>query len=318
MTLRLPATLHGWIRGLPQWSAVGLALPQQAVQVRMSTARGDFDVTRTCVVAALRPLTLAIGLDAQLRSALQDASGAQLHFIDLDSGLIVGTLRLRHVRDWETSGARIGLFEIEHGAQQCLRWPYRSWNRWLQTRSMRKNTDPTNFHMAPEAVQQLMIFCICPRPVVLVSVEDDRHSNLFPMDLIGSISADHFTLALRSTSQSIGAMKSSRKVALSDVPASAYALAYKLGAHHRKVTVDWSSLPCGIQRSREFNLPWPQLAPRVRELAILDFATIGSHTFFVTRIASEQSSGDPDRFAHTSGIYQHFRSRMGRPFASLK
>src|SRR6185369_14027293 len=98
------------------------------------------------------------------------------------------------------------------------RWPYRSWNRWLQDRAMKKNTDPYNFVMAPQAVQQLMIFYICPRPVVLVSVDDGSHSNLFPMDLIGPIAPDRFTLALRSTSQSVPTMKSSRRLALSDIP----------------------------------------------------------------------------------------------------
>jgi flavin reductase (DIM6/NTAB) family NADH-FMN oxidoreductase RutF len=180
---------------------------------------------------------------------------------------------------------------------------------------MRKNVDPNNFSMPPEAVQQQMIFYICPRPVVLVSVDDGHHSNLFPMDLIGSISADHFTLALRSTSQSIATMKSARRVALSDVAARDYAIALQLGVHHKNVQVAWDRLPFKIRRSRNFHLPCPQSALRVREIEILDFDTIGSHTFFVTRIASEQSTGEDAQFFHTSGIYQHFRRRNGRAFA---
>ena len=85
-------------------------------------------------------------------------------------------------------------------------------------------------------------------------------------------------------------MKSARRVALSDVPARDYATAYKLGVHHKKVKVDWDHLPFEIQRSRDFSLPYPAIALRVREIEILDFDTIGSHTFFVSRIVSEHAA----------------------------
>jgi flavin reductase (DIM6/NTAB) family NADH-FMN oxidoreductase RutF len=314
MTLPLPMALKRRMRPLPEWPPVALRQPQKAVQVRLATHRGEFDVTCAAVVAALRPLTLAVGLDAQLMSAIEDRSQAELHFVDLESQRIVGILQLQHTRNWNTSGVAIGLFEVRSGTHRCVRWPYRPWNRWLQNRRMRRNTDPNNFFMPPDAVQQQMIFYICPRPVVLVSVDDGSHSNLFPMDLIGPVSSNRFTLALRSTSPSIATMKSARRVALSDVPARDYATAYKLGIHHKKTMVDWDHLPFETQRSRKFSLPYPAIALRVREIEILDFDTIGSHTFFVTQIASEYSAVDDAQFFHTCGIYQHFRSCNGRPF----
>jgi flavin reductase (DIM6/NTAB) family NADH-FMN oxidoreductase RutF len=314
MTIPLPVTLKRWLRPLPQWPPVALQAPQQAVRVGLVTARGEFDVTRAAVVSALRPFTLAVGLDAQRLSAIEADAEPQLHFVDLASGRTVGVLQLRHVRNWNTSGAAIGLFEVREGTQRCLHWPYRSWNRWLQNRRMRANTDPNNFFMPPAAVQQQMIFYICPRPVVLVSVDDGVHSNLFPMDLIGPVSADHFTLALRSTSPSIATMKSARRVALSDVPARDFATAYKLGIHHKDVKVDWDHLPFKIERSREFSLPCPAIALRVRELAIVDFDTIGSHTFFLGHVVSDLATAAGSQFFHTSGIYQYFRTRNACPF----
>jgi len=321
MAIWLPEALKRRIRPLPQWSPIALRAPQEVVQVRLSHADGgdgDIDVTRAAVVAALRPLTLAVGLGHHdLRQAPVTTSGRsepRLRFVDVESGRSIGTLYLQHARNWDSCGAQIGLFTIRRATQSCVRWPYRPWNRWLQNRLIRANTDPNNFHMPPEAVQQQMIFYICPRPVVLVSVDDGQHSNLFPMDLIGPVSADHFTLALRSTSQSIPTMKSARKVALTDVAARDYAIAYKLGAHHKNMKVAWDQLPFGIQRSRNFGLPCPQSALRVRELEILDFDTIGSHTFFLTRIVSDEGAAEDLRFFHTSGIYQHFRARRGHPF----
>jgi flavin reductase (DIM6/NTAB) family NADH-FMN oxidoreductase RutF len=314
--MRLALPLQRWIRGLPQWSPVGVKQPQQAVRVRMASARGECDVTCGIVVAALKPLTLAMAVTEQTRSVLADLSGPHLQFIDLESGRAVGLLHLNHLRDWDTSGFTLGLFEVRDGTQRCLRWPHRSLNRRLQNRAMQKNTDSDNFSMPPEAVQQLMIFYICPRPVVLVSVDDGSHSNLFPMDLIGPVSADRFTLALRSTSQSVPTMKSARRVVLADIPASARSTAYKLGVHHKNVKVDWDQLPFGIRRSPNFALPYPEIALRVREVEILDFDTIGSHTFFVTRIASELVVAEAPRFFHTSGIYQYYRTRNGYPFAA--
>lgn len=314
MRLPLPEILVRRMRPLPQWPPVALREPQQAVQVLLSSACGEFDVTRAAVVAALRPLTLAVGLDAELRSSTAPRLRPELHFVDLESQRKVGTLQLQHVRNWDTSGAAIGFFEVRRGTQRCVRWPYRTWNRWLQNRRLRKASDPNNFFMPPESVQQQMIFYICPRPVVLVSVDDGRHSNLFPMDLIGPISSDRFTLALRSTSPSIETMKSARRVALSDVPACEYKTAYKLGIHHKNVKVEWEHLPFEIRRSASFSLPCPAIALRVREMEILDFDTIGSHTFFVAQIASEHRVGDEAQFFHTSGIYQHFRTCGGRAF----
>ncbi len=314
MPRTLPAGLTRWLRPLPQWPPVALQAPQDAVRVSLATANGDFDVTHHAVVAALRPFTLAVGLDAQRLAAIEADCLPELRFVDLESGRTVGVLRLKQLRNWNSSGAVIGLFEIRDATQRCLRWPYRPWNRWLQNRRMRANTDPNNFFMPPAAVQQQMIFYICPRPVVLVSVDDGVHSNLFPMDLIGPVSAEHFTLALRSTSPSIATMRTSRRVALSDVPARDFSTAYKLGAQHRNVKVDWDQQPFKAIRSREFSLPCPAIALRIRELEIFDFDAVGSHTFFLGRVVSDLAGAQGRQLFHTSGIYQHFRTRKARPF----
>jgi flavin reductase (DIM6/NTAB) family NADH-FMN oxidoreductase RutF len=310
----LPPALKQRIGALPQWCAIGLPHSYQAVSIRMHGSLGEIDVTRTAVVAALQPLTLAIGLDENARGALGAYSAPILHFVDIELQRAVGTLHLVRIRESSTRAAPITLFEVADGAQQCLDWPYRSWNRYLQNRAIRRHRRPGNFWLSPDAVQQLMIFYICPRQVVLVSVQESEHRNLFPMDLIGPVAADRFTLALRNTSQSVPAIKAARRVVLSDVAATDCGLAYRLGVHHRDPLPDWRSLPCPVARSQEFSLPFPQSALRVRELEILDYETIGSHTLFVGHVAAEQPLGDGDQLHQTSGFYQHFRTRHGRPF----
>jgi flavin reductase (DIM6/NTAB) family NADH-FMN oxidoreductase RutF len=315
MTAWLPQALKRRIRALPQWSPVALRQPQNVVQVRMRGTLGEIDVTGAAVVAALSPLTLGVGLDEAARAALGDCSAPTLRFVDIESGQAVGALDLTRLRDAPTRAAPIALFEVRGAAQHCLQWPFRPWNRYLQNRAIRgQRRRPNNFWMPPDAVQQLMIFYIYPRQVVLVSVQDGEHRNLFPMDLIGPVAADRFTLALRNTSPSVPAMKSARRVVLSDVAAADRELAYRLGAHHREPLADWQSLPCATGRSQAFSLPFPQSALRVRELEILDFQTIGSHAFFVSRIVAEQPLAEADQLHHTSGLYQHFRTRHGHPF----
>ena len=168
--------------------------------------------------------------------------------------------------------------------------------------------------MPPESIQQTMIFYTCPRPVVLVSVDDGTRGNLFPMDLIGPVSPDRFTLALRITSPSVEVMKATRRVALSDMPSALTPVIYKLGEHHKKQSIDWGSLPFQTARSGMFQLPYPENAMRVREMEIIDHETVGSHTFFITREVSETVRGAGPQLFHTNGNYQHFRARTGRGF----
>jgi flavin reductase (DIM6/NTAB) family NADH-FMN oxidoreductase RutF len=315
MTVLLPQALKRRIGALPQWSSVALRPPQSVVSVRLLGAAGEIDVTGAAVVAALKPLTLGIGLAAATHAALGDCTAPALRFVDIESEQTVGTLQLHRVHDSLTKAASIALFEVRAAVQRCVQWPYRPWNSYLQNRAIRRHRGkPDNFWMPPEAVQQLMIFYICPRQVVLVAVEEGEHRNLFPMDLIGAVGPDRFTLALRNTSRSVPVMKSTRRVTLSDVAAADRELAYRLGANHRAPLADWQSLPCATGRSQAFGLPFPRAALRVRELEILDFETIGSHTFFVTRLAAEQLLTAAPQLHHTSGLYQHFRMRHGRPF----
>jgi flavin reductase (DIM6/NTAB) family NADH-FMN oxidoreductase RutF len=310
----LPKALKKRLRATTQWQPISLQFPQEIIQVRLVTATHEFDVSVNNVAAALKPLTIAIGLDAQMRSAVEFASEPELHFVDRHLKRPIGVLRLRHMKFWNTSETLLGLFEVRYGTHRCARWPRRVWDRWMYRRAASKNTRPDSFSLAPNVLEQTMIFYICPRPVFLVSVDDGQHSNVFPMDLVGPIAPDRFTLALRSTSPSVETIKHERKVALSSIAADDYQIAYQLGAHHKRVTIDPDTLPFKLSRSREFSLPIPVTALRVREIEILDFQSIGSHTLFVGRIVSDEQRGNGPQLFHTCGVHQRLRTHHGLPF----
>ena len=299
------------LRPLPQWAPVGIAPPQQAISVSLDGGGRSLDVTQHQTIASLRPLMVAVGLGG----GLAEAAMATLVYRDEASGKELGLVSLRRSAVRSTAAGDIALFAITGAEQRCLSWPRRPWNAWLQARAIRRNTNPHNFQMTPAAVQQLMTFYICPRPVVLVSVSEATHSNVFPMDLIGPLGAGSFTLALRSTSVSVPTMVAARRVVLSGIGAEHKDKVYKLGEHHKKAHADWNGLPFPAVPSETFRIPAIASALWIRELQIEESEPIGSHMFFVCRIVSERQLAKGVQLHHTAGFHQEFRRRRGMPFA---
>jgi flavin reductase (DIM6/NTAB) family NADH-FMN oxidoreductase RutF len=310
--MHLPFELRSRLQATAQWLAISLQPPQECIRVSLVTAGHEFDVTDNNVVAALDPLTIAIGLQGQMNSALNSES--ELHLIDRDLRRVIGVLRVHRVGQWDTSGALLGLFEVRRGTHRCTSAARRAWDRWMYQRAEQRNTPPGRVALKAHVVESMMIFYICPRPVFLISVEDGRHRNMFPMDLVGPVAPDRFTLALRNSSSSVQAIKSARKLAVASVAAADYTLAKEFGAHHRKPLTDWEQLPFRITRSREFSLPTPAAALRVRDVTVLDFRSMGSHTLFVGSIVADEKRGDGPQLFHTCGFYQHLRARQQRAF----
>jgi flavin reductase (DIM6/NTAB) family NADH-FMN oxidoreductase RutF len=299
---------------LPQWSPVGIVPPQRAVSVALEWLGQSVDVTENHVVASLKPLTLAIGLHGEQGPS----DSATLIYRDNASGQAIGfiDIRSRGMRRVVGEAAAIALFEVDRASQRCLPWPKRHWNAWLQARAMRRNRNPHNFRMAPAAVQQLMTFYICPRPVVLVSVSEPTHSNIFPMDLIGPLGDACFTLALRSTSISVPTMAAAGRIAISSIGAEHKETVYALGEHHKKAFADWSALRLPTLPTPTFGIPAISSALRIRELAVEHSEPIGSHMFFVCRIISDCRPANGPQLHHTPGFYQDFRRRRGDAFPS--
>jgi len=298
------------VRPLPQWSTIAVAPSQQSVEATLHGEDGSADVTADHTVASLKPLVIATSIDAGSRAVLE--------YSDRITGHRLGALKLAKTTQIDIDGTSLTLYRVEAGDHRCLGWPHRQWNTWLQNRLMRRNPSSQHALMAPQSVQQLMIAYLCPRPVVLVSVQAEHHQNIFPMDLIGPLKRSGFySLALRSTNVSAPFMRESRRVALSSVPASMKAVVYKLSAHHRQPLEDWSAVPFPVRPSREFGIPTVAEALRVHELSIVHSQEIGSHIFFVTRIASGEDLCEGMQLHHTPAYYQAYRRRQQMAFAEV-
>ncbi|HKR77056.1 MAG TPA: flavin reductase [Rhodanobacter sp.] len=303
--------IRPFVRPLPQWSVVAVASPQQAVVANLRWGGATADVTTDHTVASLRPLTIATSLDAGSRAVLE--------YRDRASGRLLGALQLARAATVSTEGSTLALYHVAAGGHRCLLWPLRPWNTWLQNRLMQRNTSSPHSLMAPVATQQLMIAYLCPRPVILVSVDAPGHHNIFPMDLIGPLGRSGlFALALRSTNVSVPVMRESRRVALSCMPAAMKDAVYALSVQHRQPLPDWAALPFPLRRSRTFGIPVAAAALRIRELDIVHSEEVGSHTFFLGRIVSEEALAQDAQLHHTAGFHQAWRRRRGKPFAEVR
>ncbi|WP_230474699.1 flavin reductase family protein [Dyella monticola] len=261
-------------------------------------------------MAALKPLVIATSVEA--------GQHPELEYRDRATGVLLGVLQLTRMASLVVEERSIALYHVTAGEHCCLRWPRRSWNRWLQNRSMRKASSSQYALMEPAAVQQLMIAYLCPRPVVLVSVGAPAHQNIFPMDLIGPLErSGFFSLALRSTNVSQSVMREARHVALSGMPAQMKPIVYRLSEHHKHPLTDWSALPFPVRPSQQFGIPAVAAALRVQELSILHSEEIGSHTFFLGRFVSDEKYADGAQLHHTAGFHQAYRLRYGPPFVMV-
>lgn len=300
--------LRPFVRPLPQWSPIAVASPQRVVTATLHGDGGSTDATADHTVASLKPLTIATGFDAGQRAALE--------YRDRATGTLLGILRLTRTDPIARAGASVAFYHVVTGEHHCLGWPRRPWNTWLQNHAIRKTRSSHHSLMEPDAVQQLMIAYLCPRPVVLVSVAAPGHSNIFPMDLIGPLERSGlFSLALRSTNVSVPVMREVRRIALSGMPATMKDVVYKLAVHHKQPLQEWDALPLPIRPSRTFGIPAVIAALSIKELAIEHSQEIGSHVFFLCRIVSDESPAQGDQLHHTAGFHQAWRRRHGTSFA---
>lgn len=292
---------------LPQWSPIAIAPSSRVVIATLRWDGKTADATADHTVASLKPLTIATSLDA--------SECAVLEYADSTTGKLLGVLRLARSGSITAENTSVALYRVEAGEHRCLTWPRRSWNAWLQNRSMLKNRSSYHLHMEPTAAQQLMVAYLCPRPVVLVSVNASGHNNIFPMDLIGPLErSGFFSLALRSTNVSEPVMREVRLVALSNIPAAMKGAVYNLSEHHKQPLKDWNALPFPVRATHEFGIPAVAGALRVQELSIVQSQVIGSHTFFLGRVIADERLADGAQLHHTAGFHQAYRRRQHMPF----
>jgi flavin reductase (DIM6/NTAB) family NADH-FMN oxidoreductase RutF len=239
---------------------------------------------------------------------------ATLRFEDATDAAVIGRLLVRTAAGLDL-GPALGLLRPVRSTMPAELIRYRAWRHFLAWRHTRAGARiPHTLEMSYPDLRALNVFYVLPRPVFLASVASGERSYLFPMDLVAQVAADRCLLALRRTSLSVETICADRRVVVSGVPARRKEIAYRLGAHHKQLSIDWTMLPFGVVPSDEFGIPRPVDSTIVRELQIEQFHEIGSHMLFISRIVSQRVSSDVPQLCHVSDMYARWRERHGRPF----
>jgi len=314
----LPAPAKRWLRrlaNLPRYGPLGLHDPQQLVEVWLEGCGAPRDVTRNNVVASLRPFTIGVMVEEAAAEALP-AAGLRLAMRPRGSASPLGLIDLRLASTIPLGERRFCLFQTTGCENHCVSGPslhlYYQRQKWRGWQRQRK--DPYNFRMTPGDLRCSYVFYQCPRPVVLVSVEHEGSSNMFPMDLIGPTDSPWFSMALRSTSPAVRLIEQSRRMALASAPFAYKSAAYELGKHHKLASIDWASLPFPTTPSPEFGLPVPKAALRVREVHVDEFHEIGSHILFLTSVVRDTIPSPPRQLQlfHSFSSYRQYLAMTGR------
>jgi len=313
--------IRDWIRRLlfvagrvPRYVAVGERDPQQRVRVTLEGLDAPLDVTRNHVVAAVRPLTVAIAmtLPPATHAGMFQHRPLRLRFAPLrDPGTTLGTVDLRHEDAIVVDGAALQLFRPSGSADRSMPPGARAVFRWHQAWAERRRRRPSSLEMEPADLAAFQVLYVCPRPVVLVTVRHGPAGNMFPMDLVGPTAGPYFLMALRNTSPSVRLMRESRRMALADVPLESAAAAIKLGAHHQQESIDWSALPFATDPSPAHGLPVLRGALRVRDVEVREAREVGSHTLFVTNVIHDERRRDGLQLFHMSGPYHRYLALQG-------
>ena len=315
-------------RRISQWRAVGIEGPSRPFRLWLEDETGRADVTGSSSVAALRPVTFAIHagdrisrsaleknrLDLRVRPVAEKAYpiGEMLETPGTSVGKEarhtdwVGEIALRYLRDVGTDVASISLFTVAGHRNRSLLpadyFRFRLRQRW----DMFRDKTPYNFRMIPSELFALYVFYYVPRPVYLVSVAFEGATNIFPMDLVGRTGGDLFLMALRCTSPAIRLMTRSKQLALTAVPFDEKDVAYELGKHHKKETIDWDALPFRRVLSPVFGLQVPASALGILEVEVVATDQIATHVLFVTKIVREERWRAGRQLFHIPGILREY------------
>jgi flavin reductase (DIM6/NTAB) family NADH-FMN oxidoreductase RutF len=308
------------LKGLrfPQYAAVGLRDPQNVMTVSLHGLGQPSDVTRNNVVVALRPLTIGVMLTADAASR-SGSPRCVLEFREqVGERRLMGSITLNRTQDLTLRGSIFRLFEPKGCENHCLPAPHLWLYDRLQERRARqqRREKPYNFHMVPSDLRALFVFYICPRPVSLVTVVDGDHANIFPMDLIGPTDSSWFSMALRLSSPAVALMRRSRRLAVAAIPLSYKAIAYELGKHHTRPSIDWATLPFRTVLSPEYRLPVPEASIGVREVQVEECHPIGSHMLFITSVTKESAlnaAPATQQLFHVHGAYRQHLLRRSIP-----
>jgi len=288
----------------PQTIRLGLYDPQAKVDVWLHGLDLPIEVTQRHMLASCAPLTICIGLQQEQSERAKSGRKLALRFHQHAAGQrFLGEIGLRFVSSFSVGTQHLCLFHVTHHRNRCLPLLH-LWAHYLQ---YARTYEPERNFDVPITLREaraMIIYFLCPRPVVLVTVVDGQVGNMFPMNLMGPVGSGYFAFALNSHRSAAPLVHRAGRVVLSSVPLEQAAVVSKMGANHRKSSIEWNQLPFATITPDAINAPVPAFALTVREMQVIAECQLGSHTLFVAKTTAEQHFADSPQFFTAHGLYQ--------------
>ncbi|WP_158819709.1 flavin reductase [Granulicella sp. S156] len=302
---------------LPEEFTVGIVEPQTEIALWLHGMGTPVDVTYRYSTACSDPFVLCLPFEEGRAPAGKDRDRLSLKFCERSGQKrVLGEIGLTWKETIPAAGSEFFLFVPRNAKNDCLPKLQLYAHYLLHAYKQWATVNTSGVTMSSLHRRAAMVSFIRPHPVMLGSIQDELGGNIFPMNIMGDLGNDRFGFALKDSRRAAHLVERTGRIALSSVPLSHSSIAFKFAAHHFRQSVDWNELPFATKPSSTFHIPVPVFALRVRELEVEKIHKIGSHTFFVARILSDERFSEAPGLNVIHGYYQAWRLR-GRP-ADLK
>lgn len=176
----------------------------------------------------------------------------------------------------------------------------------------RLNNKPGNVFLHDNLYKQVQIAYSIPRNISLITIGENGKYNLFPTDLHGETSNDHYVISLRHTGKACRQVEQTKRILISTIHSRFYLTTYLLGKNHMQELKEKSHFPFCDEVSVQFSLPVPQSALLTRELELQDSVIYGIHRVLLFKILSRQQWDDtPSTLSHIHNVYATWRYNNG-------
>jgi len=129
-----------------------------------------------------------------------------------------------------------------------------------------------------------------PRKVCLISFNQNKYYNIFPMDLLGEIKdCKRHAFGLRHSNAALSKIIETKKIVVSEVSFNYKNIIYQLGKYHKANPPSFDSLPFKITYTSNFEFYIPEWAENYKEIKILETINLGSQMLLWGEVVNEKT-----------------------------
>ncbi len=272
---------------------VGIRREEQDERIFVCSEDNERDITDSHALITLNPFSIAINA-ARINSSQTKRAFLKIKEGENRIGELI--LKLDQMLAFPSLALNLYVAELPSGAFPITG---KIWNSLLLAIKNKTDKRSKRFVVPPRELLKLFVYTMKPRPVYLVSVKHEKGLDVFPVDILGKVSEDQVLFAVRSSSPAIPFILHTRKVCASAMPYAKVRDVYRFGGHHPGGILPQQLNDISFITSQQLNIPIPEFAAAVQELAVEETFTKGIHTQFVSRMMNHYQLTDELQLAHT-------------------